>query len=108
MRRLVWSPRLEPNTPNSLGDTVPVKNGGRPSMTDYYSVIASAVSRLPSQTDEARCAIYDRARTALQEALRDYEPALLAKEQAALDDAIRTLEVIDDIREEAAALSSSR
>jgi hypothetical protein len=36
-------------------------------MADYYSVIATAVSRLPSQTDEARCAIYDRARTALQE-----------------------------------------
>ena len=32
---------------------------------DYYSVIATAVSRLPSKTDEARCAIYDRARTAL-------------------------------------------
>ena len=75
-------------------------------MADYYSVIATAVSRLPCQTDEARCAIYYLARTALQEALRDYEPALLAKEQAALDDAIR--EVIDDIREEAAALSSSR
>jgi hypothetical protein len=69
-------------------------------MTDYYSVIATAVSRLPSKTDEARCAIYDRARTALQEALRDYEPLLLAKEQEALDDAIRTLEVINDIREE--------
>jgi hypothetical protein len=39
--------------------------------------------------------------------LRDYEPTLFAKEQAALDDAIRTLEVINDIREEAAALSSS-
>src|SRR6516225_4048505 len=77
-------------------------------MSDYYSVIATAVSRLPSQADEARCAIYDRARTALREALRDYEPPLVAKEQAALDDAIRTLEVIDDIREEAAALSSSR
>ena len=77
-------------------------------MADYYSVIATAVSRLPSQNDEARCAIYDRARTALQEALRDFEPPLLAKEQAALDDAIRTLEVINDIREEAAALSSSR
>jgi hypothetical protein len=103
----VSSPRLEPNTPNSLGDMVPVKREGRPSMADYYSVIATAVSRLPSQTDEARCAIYDRARTALQEALRDYEPTLFAKEQAALDDAIRTLEVINDIREEAAALSSS-
>ena len=76
-------------------------------MADYYSVIATAVSRLPCQTDEARCAIYYRARTALQEALRDYEPTLLAKEQAALD-AIRTLEVINDIREEVAALSSSR
>jgi hypothetical protein len=62
-------------------------------MADYYSVIATAVSRLPSQTDEARCAIYDRARTALQEALRDYEPPLLAKEQMALDEAIRTVEV---------------
>jgi hypothetical protein len=71
-------------------------------MADYYSVIATAVSRLPSKTDEARCAIYDRARTALQEALRDYEPLLLAKEQEALDDAIRILEVINDIREEVA------
>jgi len=67
-------------------------------MADYYSVIATAVSRLLSQTDEARRAIYDRARTALQEALRDYEPPLLAKEQAALDEAIRTVEVINDIR----------
>ena len=58
-------------------------------MPDYYSVIATAVSRLPNKTDEARCAIYDRARTALQEALRDYEPPLLAKEQMALDEAIR-------------------
>ena len=71
-------------------------------MTDYYTVIATAISRLPSKTDEARCAIYDCARTALQEALRDYEPLLLAKEQEALDDAIRTLEVINDIREEVA------
>src|SRR5262249_25170026 len=62
---------------------LPLKRGGRPSMIDYYSVIATAVSRLPSKTDEARCAIYDRARTALQEALRDYEPLLLAKEQEA-------------------------
>ena len=67
-------------------------------MADYYSVITTAVSRLLGQTDEARRAIYDRARTALQEALRDYEPPLLAKEQAALDEAIRTVEVINDIR----------
>ena len=43
--------------------------GGRPSMADYYSVIALAVSRLPSKTDEARHGIYERARIALQEKL---------------------------------------
>jgi len=76
-------------------------------MPDYYSVIATAVSRLPSKTDEARCAIYDRARTALREALRDYESPLLAKEQAALDDAIRTLEVINDIQLEASLIRAN-
>ena len=74
-------------------------------MPDYYSVIATAVSRLPSKTDEARCAIYDRART--QEALRDYEPPLLAKEQMALDEAIRTVEVINDIQLEASLIRAN-
>jgi hypothetical protein len=54
-------------------------------MADYYSVIANAISRSSSQTDEARRAIYERARTALREALRDYEPPLLANEQVALE-----------------------
>jgi hypothetical protein len=40
-------------------------------MADYYSVVANAISRSSSQTDEARRAIYERARTALREALRD-------------------------------------
>jgi hypothetical protein len=53
-------------------------------MADYYSVIASAVSRSSSKTDEARRAIYERARTALREALRDYEPPLLANEHRRL------------------------
>src|SRR6266481_1198284 len=44
--------------------------GAPTSMADYYSVIALAVSRLPSKTDEARHEIYERARTALQETLR--------------------------------------
>jgi hypothetical protein len=38
-----------------------------------------------------RCAgraIYERARTALREALRDYEPPLLANEQVALEAAV--------------------
>jgi hypothetical protein len=42
---------------------------GRPSMADYRSIIASAVSRSPNTTDEARHAIYDQARTALHERL---------------------------------------
>jgi hypothetical protein len=61
-------------------------------MADYYSVIASAVSRSSSKTDEARRAIYERARTALREALRDYEPLLLANEQIALEAAVCRLE----------------
>ena len=39
-------------------------------MADYYSVIAHAVSRLPNKTDEAKRAIYERARAALRRALR--------------------------------------
>ncbi len=38
-------------------------------MADYHSIIASAVSHLPSTADEARHAIYERARTALHERL---------------------------------------
>jgi hypothetical protein len=71
-------------------------------MADYYSVIASAVSRLPSKTDEARHAIYERARTALREALSNNNPPFseteLANEQAALDASIRVLEVVSDLR----------
>src|SRR5690348_10725594 len=65
-------------------------------MADYYPVIARAVSRLPSKTDEARHAIYERARTALQENLRTHEPPLsppeLAIEQFALEAAISEVE----------------
>jgi hypothetical protein len=71
-------------------------------MADYYSVIARAVSRLPNKTDETRHAIYARARTAFREALRNYDPPLtaieLANEQAVLDAAICTVEVVNDIR----------
>jgi hypothetical protein len=41
----------------------------RPSMADYHSIIARAVSCLPSTADEARHAIYEQARTALHERL---------------------------------------
>ena len=45
-------------------------------MADYYSVIAQAVSILPNKTEEARHAIYDRARTAIQEKLRTLDPPI--------------------------------
>ena len=38
-------------------------------MADYCFIIARAVSRLPSTSDEARHAIYEQARTALHERL---------------------------------------
>jgi hypothetical protein len=68
-------------------------------MADYYSVIANAISRSPSQTDGARRAIYQRARTALRKALRDYEPQLLANEQVALEAAVCRLEADFVLRE---------
>jgi hypothetical protein len=77
-------------------------------MADYYSVIARAVSRLPSKTDEARHAIYERARTAAQKNLRTYDPPLspaeLATEQFALEAAISRVEteLRRSAREEAA------
>jgi hypothetical protein len=63
---------------------------------DYYSIIARAISRLPSKTDEARHGIYERARTALQENLRTLDPPIseaeLANAQFALEAAIRRVE----------------
>ena len=38
-------------------------------MADYRSIIASAISHLPSTADEARHAMYEQARTALHERL---------------------------------------
>ena len=38
-------------------------------MADYHSIIAWAVSHLPSTVDEARHAIYEQARTALHKRL---------------------------------------
>ena len=65
-------------------------------MDDYYSIVARAVSRLPSKTDEARHGIYERARTALQATLRTHDPPIseaeLANAQSALEAAIRRVE----------------
>jgi hypothetical protein len=87
-------------------------------MTDYYSVISRAVSGLRGSTYEARCALYERARAALQETLRKHNPPLseiaLANEQSAFEAAIRKVEtewLFNDMRresEEYAALSTQR
>ncbi|MFY9840902.1 MAG: hypothetical protein WAK55_31420, partial [Xanthobacteraceae bacterium] len=65
-------------------------------MADYYSLIAGAVYRLPSQTDEARHALYEHARTALQERLRALHPPIsaaeLGNEEARLEAAISRVE----------------
>jgi hypothetical protein len=65
-------------------------------MDDYYSLIARAVARLPSKDDEARHAIYERARTALQESLRALDPPIseaeLTNVQSALEEAIQRVE----------------
>lgn len=65
-------------------------------MPDYYSIISSAVSNLPSKTKEARWEVYDRACTVLQEKLLALDPPVseneLANEQFALETAIRRVE----------------
>ncbi len=86
-------------------------------MDDYRSIIARAVSRLPSKTDEARSAIYERARTALRETLHKHAPPLseteIANAEAALNAAIGAVEVdflvaaMRHAREEAAATPPS-
>lgn len=45
-------------------------------MADYYPLLSRAVAALAGQPAEARHAIYDRARQALERQLRSFEPAL--------------------------------
>ena len=74
-------------------------------MADYYSVIAHAVSRLPNKTDEAKQAIYERARAALRKALRSpFSETELVAEQAALEVAISMVEAIQRYRDAAGQL----
>ena len=65
-------------------------------MADHYSLIAGAVSRFPSKADEARHALYERARTVLQERLHTLDPPLSAvevgNEEAGLEAAISRVE----------------
>ena len=65
-------------------------------MADYYPLIARAIEGLPTQTPEARRAVYDRARTALVAQLRSLDPPLsdeeLQRESTSLDSAIARVE----------------
>ena len=65
-------------------------------MADYYPLLAKAVAGLPDSTEEARRAIYERARKALLAQLRKIEPPIgesdIARENGALDESIARLE----------------
>ena len=65
--------------------------------TDYYSVVALAVSHLPSKTDEARHALYERARTTLKKKLQSHDRPVSAAGQTTaqfrLEAAIRRVEM---------------
>jgi hypothetical protein len=73
-------------------------------MADYHSIIARAVSHLPSTADEARQAIYEQARTALHQRLGN-DPQIsddeLVNEHYRLEAAIYTVEedlLLSDMR----------
>lgn len=65
-------------------------------MADYQPLISRAVEALSDKSPAMRRAVYDRARTALQEQLRAVEPPLsegdIARERLALDQAIDRVE----------------
>lgn len=66
------------------------------SYSDYYSVMARAISDLPGKTEEARGAVYELARIALQKGLSGSDPPIsetrLAIERFALEAAIQRVE----------------
>jgi len=65
-------------------------------MTDFYPMVLAAVSKLDPNTEEARRALYQRARAALADRLRDLEPPLseqrIMEERLAFEEAVRRAE----------------
>jgi hypothetical protein len=65
-------------------------------MADYHAILKRAISALPSPTGEARRAVYEKARTALVNQLKSFDPPLAASEitqqRLQLEDAIRKVE----------------
>lgn len=83
--------------------------------SDYYSTIARAISGLPDKTEEARGAVYELARTALQKRLSAFDPPIsetdLAIEQFALEAAIQRMETelrFSDTRHRLSFLSTAK
>jgi hypothetical protein len=68
----------------------------RISVTDFYPVIARAVSRLPNNNAQTRQELYEHARTIAAAQLRGQEPeklgAEITRERTALENAIRRVE----------------
>ncbi len=65
-------------------------------MADYYSVLKKTVAALPESSGATRRAVYSRARTAIVNQLKAYEPPLspseITNEQLQLEEAIRKVE----------------
>ena len=65
-------------------------------MADYYAILKRAIGALPEPTGEARRAVYEKARTALVNQLKAFDPPLTASEitqqRLQLEDAIRKVE----------------
>ena len=65
-------------------------------MADYHAILKRAISALPAPTGEARRAVYEKARTALVNQLKSFDPPLAASEitqqRLHLEDAIRKVE----------------
>ncbi|WP_407049943.1 hypothetical protein [Methyloraptor flagellatus] len=65
-------------------------------MADYYAILKRAIGALPEPTGEVRRAVYEKARTALVNQLKAFDPPLTASEitqqRLQLEDAIRKVE----------------
>ncbi|MFD1695709.1 hypothetical protein [Roseibium aestuarii] len=65
-------------------------------MADYYSILKRTIESLPENTGAARRSVYSRARNAIVNQLKSYEPALspseITAEQLRLEEAIRKVE----------------
>ncbi|PVB61871.1 hypothetical protein [Labrenzia sp. 011] len=65
-------------------------------MADYYSILKKTIASLPESNGAARRSVYSRARTAIVNQLKAYEPPLspseITAEQLRLEEAIRKVE----------------